>query len=193
MSELLIVSSILLWMVVVLNFLLTLALIRRKNSGPSVMNVPKLKIGQSAPDFTAETLSGETVTQMTYSGRAVAFMFVSPDCGPCRELIPSFEALHPKAQQSGSELVLVSQVDTVKTQSFVAEYGITLPVLVAPREGNSFGRDYKVAGTPFYCFIDAEGKVQGTGFLDSEWENLAEEWEAKAAGRSLPLLQTPTQ
>lgn len=84
MESILIISSILLWVVVLLNLLLTLGLARRiRNAAFPVME--SLKIGQKAPDFSALTLQGKTVTLADYAGHAAAFVFVSPDCKPCRE------------------------------------------------------------------------------------------------------------
>src|SRR5688572_13929556 len=113
MEPVLVVSLILLWILVLLNLLLTLALARRLNTlssqlGDPLANVPKLELGQPAPDFSAETLDGSQVSLTSYIGRNVAFVFISPSCGPCREEMPVLNALQPKAKRAGVELVLVS-------------------------------------------------------------------------------------
>jgi peroxiredoxin len=175
MLDLLLVSSVLLWLVVGLNLLLTLALVRKINSG-----TPRpLKKGQRAPDFTAQTLTGEQVTLASYAGRSVALIAVSPSCGPCREALPRYEALAPKARRAGVELLLVSTAPMAESQAFVEELAIHAPLIVAPEPDNSFMRDYKLAGTPSYCLIDAQGKVQSSGFPSSgEWQALTETWES---------------
>ena len=180
MEQVLVLSSVLLWIVVFCNLVLTLALVRRVIANPQ----PKegLKEGLPAPDFTAETLSGGRVTLATYAQRDVVFVFISPTCEPCREALPSYEALGPKARQSGVELVLVSTADAEQTHRFVNEFGIQLPVLIAHRESNSFMRDYKLSTTPSYCFVDRRGKIQATGFTNQKvgkWKALAEAWETK--------------
>lgn len=172
MNQVVVVSSVLLWVAVLLNFLLTLALIRRlnmgePNTGSSAKDGPPL--GQMAPDFSAETLQGETVTLANYTGRAVAYVFVSPTCGPCREMVPQYEALAANAARANVSLVLVSAADTAETQAFADEFKIRLPVLVAPPDHNPFIKDYNIPGTPFYCFIDADGKVQARGYPSMEW------------------------
>ncbi|HEY4691675.1 MAG TPA: peroxiredoxin family protein [Anaerolineae bacterium] len=173
METILVLSSILLWVMVLLNLLLTLGLARRMRV--TFPRMGSLKVGQRAPDFTAQTLKGETVTLATYAGRAVAFVFVSPDCKPCREELPRLAGLRPKAEQFGVELLLVSDADEDKTLSFVEGTVDGLPVLVAPRERNPFFSDYKAMGTPSYCLIDAHGKVRVAGVGVSE---LAEKIEA---------------
>jgi len=180
MDQILIVSSVLLWVVLFVNLFLTLAIIRRLNSmgEPGQMDKPELlEIGQQAPSFTAETLNGEKVTLTTYTERSAAFVFVTPSCEPCREEMPTLELLGPKAKISGIELVIVSTTSLTDTQDFVRELNIKLPVLVAPQRNNPFKADYKVPGTPFYCLINHSGKVQMTGFFDSDWQALTEEWD----------------
>ncbi len=76
METILIISSVLLWVMILLNLLLTLGLSRRLNARLPRMDF--LKIGQPAPSFTAQTLQGETVTLSSYARRAVAFVFTSP-------------------------------------------------------------------------------------------------------------------
>ena len=177
----LIVSMGLLWVVVLFNLLLTLALVRRTSSTQSRPPQPDwLQPGEPAPDFTAETLDGKPVTLATYAGRAVVFLFVSPACGSCREYLPSYNAVGPVARQAERELVLVSVASRTETREFVDEFAITLPVIVAPQEESSFMEDYKFAETPTFCAIDAQGAVQSSGlpFPDKgEWGMLTASWK----------------
>ncbi|MDW8326619.1 MAG: TlpA disulfide reductase family protein [Anaerolineales bacterium] len=161
METLLLFSSLLLWVLVLLNLLLTLGLARRMRA--AFPRLETLKVGQRAPDFTARTLNGETVTLAAYARRPVAFVFVSPDCQPCREALPRLQELRSQAQQFGVELILVSDAAEDKTLSFVEGLADGLPVLVAPRERTSFLSDYKAMGTPSYCLLDAQGKVRAAG------------------------------
>lgn len=132
MERFLVLSSVLLWIIVLCNLVLTFALVRRVNS--PYQPKESLKEGQPAPNFTAETLSGETVTLGTYAQREVAFIFTEPACGPCREALPSYETLGPKAAQSGVDFVLVSTADAGRTRRFVDEFSIKLPILIAPHD-----------------------------------------------------------
>ncbi len=77
METSLVVNSILLWVVVLFNLLLTLALVRRLNADRRSEHTMGLEAGQPTPDFTAQTLSGEAATRSTYIGRKVAFVFIS--------------------------------------------------------------------------------------------------------------------
>lgn len=177
----LILSMVLLWVVVLFNLLLTLALVRRTSSTQSRPPQPDwLQPGEQAPDFTAETLGGKPVTLATYAGRSVVFVFVSPSCEPCREYVPAYNALGPVARQAGTEIVLVSVASRTETREFVDEFTITLPVIVAPQEASSFMKDYKFVETPTYCAIDAQVAVQLSGLPfpgKGEWGMLTESWK----------------
>lgn len=184
MSPVLLVTLLVLWVLVLFNMLLTFALLRRVNrmtaSSMQANTVDRLKVGEPAPDFSAQALDGETVNLSTYAGRRVVFIFVSPTCRPCREALPTYEDLLPKAQRSGTSLILVSVAAAFQTRSFAEELQISIPLLVAPRETNPFMTDYKILGTPSYCSVDERGMVQSVGYPglnESEWQVMVESWE----------------
>lgn len=190
MEQLLVVSSVSMWMILVVNLILTFAIIRKVNAlsevsdenGRPMPKIETLELGQLAPYFRAETLNGTTVTLANYAHSSVAFVFLTPKCEPCREAIPTLKALSPKAEQSNiilSSVILANRVEAlefVQELKFIQEFDSTLPVLVAPPEENPFMSDYKVGGTPFYCLINEQGEVEATGFLDRKWRSLTEKW-----------------
>jgi len=155
---------------------MTIALARRVNGllRSNAVSTPNaleggLEAGQIAPDFSAQTLEGERVSLSTFAQRSVAFIFISPSCKPCLERIPAIEALRPRAEQAGIHLVLVSVAGEAETQALANKTSIRLPILIAPRDSNTFMESYKVEGTPSYCLINADGKVRAAGyFLDTD-------------------------
>lgn len=186
MEHMLVVSSVLGWIVLLFNMMLTLALVRAVSRSTNSDQLKPLRKGQVAPDFSATTLQGEPVTLASYRERAVGFVFIGPHCGPCREAIPRYEALGPQARRAGVELVLVSTASAAETQPFVEELNISLPVLIAPFESNTFMRSYGLDSTPSYCLINARGRVQSIGSTNavgSDWHNLEQQWEATSYQR----------
>lgn len=179
------VSTVLLWIVMLFNLILTFALVRRVNSGGAKQD--GLNVGEQAPNFTASMLSGSPVTKRNYEGRAVTFLFVSPDCGPCREMLFGLSDVNNKAAQVGVELVLVSSGDTRQTQKLSNEFGLELPIIVAPGGSNSFGRKYKVIGTPAFCSLDKRGIVKASGIAGKTpaWQVLVNSWDR-------PIVSTET-
>ncbi len=185
METALIVSSAFLWLVVIGNVLLTLALVRRLNHmGTNQSSEMGLKAGEVAPDFTAQTLSGTTKTLADYARRPVAFIFISTGCKPCLARLPMLEKIGPEMRASGVELVLISVDSLAETQALREEMDLQLPLLVAPREENPFYEAYKVPGTPAFCLIDSEGKVSRANILSPEfpeWKLLARNQKGRQA------------
>jgi methylamine dehydrogenase accessory protein MauD len=182
MDIILIPSVILLWVIVLFNLLLTFALVRRLNNirpNDAKSQISRtdlgLATGEFAPDFTAPTLSGETVTRSTYAGRKVAFVFISAHCTPCHELLLQIESLTHSAVQAGVQVVLVSSNKQKETRTFFEQKKISFPVLVVPSEANTFLTDYRYPGTPAYCFVNADGKVHAVGIVSimgTVWKEL---------------------
>jgi peroxiredoxin len=172
MEPILIVSSILLWIVVLFNLLLTVALIRRsaaQQPGFDMENVPTLEIGSQAPDFAAITLDGEIVTSADFENQPVVLIFISPTCQPCLDKLLEFHASASYAKTKGMAVALVSVGEEEKTKEIIKEHNIAMPILIAPRNNNPFMKDYEVAGTPFYCVIDIHNRIQRIGFIKENW------------------------
>ncbi len=185
METALIVSSVLLWVVVLLNVLLTLALVRRVNASGGLngagMTETGPTIGEQAPAFSAQTLEGEPVTLETYTGRgrATVLLFISAGCRPCRELLATLGDMLPGARQSGTDLILVSSDRREQVQALLTEFHLDISVLLAPRDSNPFFADYKITGTPSYCVIDEDGTVQSAGHPSPSfdaWKALTATW-----------------
>lgn len=176
MISILTTSSIALWIVLLLNLLLTMALIRRFNlmSGHLVTDPTideGLEPGTPAPAFRAETLNGDSVTLSNYARRAVSFVFFSPHCEPCIEKLPALNALAPKAKDAGVEMILVNtDGGREETANLMQKYNLKLPVLLAPFDSNPFAKDYKAMGTPFFCKLNRNGEVEASGGFGSNWE-----------------------
>lgn len=126
--------------------------------------------GSKAPDFTAQNLKGEKVTLADFTGRKIALVFISSHCKPCQELVPKLMALKAKPLHADVEIMLVSREERNATKRYVEEHAISLPVLIAPHKTNTFLDDYKVAGTPAFCFITAQGTIRDAGVAHFEGE-----------------------
>lgn len=170
METVLIMSSVFLWLVVIANLLLTLALIRRLNSMVRPAETG-LKTGEAAPNFIAQTLQNTTKTLADYAGQAVAFIFISTTCRPCRERVPMLQKSGSAARANGVEFVLVSGDGLEETQAWSEDMDLQLPIVVAPRSDNTFFQDYKVVSTPAFCLIGPEGNVHRASILGLEFED----------------------
>jgi peroxiredoxin len=182
LETLLAISSIFLWLVVLANVFLTLALIRRLNqTGGHTLGETGLKAGTTAPDFTAQTLQGITKTLADYGGQAVVLLFVSPTCQPCREILPTLQQTAAQARTNGVEFVLVSGGTLEETRTWDQEVDVQLPLLVATQGQNPFFQDYQITSTPTFCLLEPGGEIRGAGLVGPYFDG----WKLLAHSRTL--------
>ena len=74
----------------------------------------------------------------------------------------------PKVNQA----IVVFSSD-IETKEFMSSLNITLPIIIAPMKINSLKTDYKVIGTPFYCYVDNTAIIRAGGFLDPKSKSWA--------------------
>lgn len=147
----------------------------RKASVPYITPIQRgLPPGQPAPAFSAPSLSGETLTLHHYRGQKVLLLFIATN-KLCRTNLPFY--LSQLASIAATELtvICVSADELTRTRAFSEELHLTVSVLVAPREQNTFLNDYHVLGTPAYCLLDEQGTVMTTGLPgehDYSWQKL---------------------
>ncbi len=143
-----------------------------------------LSVGDTAPPFVAQTLSKETVTLATYSGQAVVFIFVKPS-SLYEATVLRCTAIAPIAAKADVSMVFVGDAEAELMHSFVQKLDIHLPILAAPHKNNPFLHDYNISGTPAYCFINQQGRIRSSGFLNigrDGWSSLVASWtEGKAS------------
>lgn len=151
------VNIVVLWIVSLVNVLLTIGLARRLNSA-----FPKretLKVGGAAPDFVAHRLDGGEARRADFASKRVVLAFLSPHCEPCREQAVQVNSLRETAVNYGTEIVMVSDADSDVTRRFIAELDLSVPVLLGLKE---FFDAYKAMNTPAYCLVDEEGRIRAT-------------------------------
>jgi len=196
-ETILVINLAVLWIVVLFDLILTLAVVKQVNAIPQPapgrdFEAEKLQKGEQAPEFTATSLGGEKVSLADYAGQKLVALFVSPTCTPCREKMRLINSSYPGSHNTHEKLIVVSVDEAAATQKFVDElqFDAPVPVLVAPREDNSFADAYKVIGTPWFYIIDEQGKVEAGGPINQHWEALTAQWAAAAnSWESHPMVQ----
>jgi hypothetical protein len=69
---------------------------------------------------------------------------------------------------SWRQIVVVSLGDDDETHHWAKELGLKFPVIIAPERSNSFKWDYRIPGTPFFCVLNANGRVQAQGYASTD-------------------------
>ncbi|MBU0480988.1 MAG: redoxin domain-containing protein [Proteobacteria bacterium] len=91
----------------------------------------KLKVGDKAPDFLVEDLSGQPFSLANAAGMPVIIRFFVTDCKFCRADTPVFNEYYAKHKDKGLKvLYLTTTVDRKRVEKFVAELAIPFPVAI---------------------------------------------------------------
>lgn len=127
---------------------------------PERVSIRALQAGDSAPEFAAVTLAGDTVSLKALRGEAVMLNVWATWCIPCREEMPSLEALHREHAKDGLRVVGVS-IDAAGMDSeiaqFVNEHKLTFIILHDPAERVS--RAFRTRAVPETFLFDRKGKL----------------------------------
>jgi len=136
-----------------------------------------LKVGDTAPDFTAELYNGGSFTLSDYKDKVVLVNFWATWCPPCVGELPAFEQLN-KDGIDGFVMVAVDCRESKKeVDSFVKDNGYTFNV--AYDEDGTIEKMYPTDGIP-YTLIIKNGVIENI-FLGaprdpySEYKNAIDE------------------
>jgi methylamine dehydrogenase accessory protein MauD len=179
-SEALVVSNIVLWVLVVVLSLVVLALVRQvgllnERVAPvgALTNERGPEIGAPAPEFQLLDLAGREVTLggADTEGRSTLLFFLSPTCPVCKTLLPTLERV---ARAENVHLVLASDGEPEPHREFVAAQGIEKHTYVLSTE---LGMRHQVAKLPHAILIDAAGILRARGMVNTR-EHLESLFEA---------------
>ncbi|MGC1376689.1 MAG: redoxin family protein [Anaerolineales bacterium] len=191
METLLVVSSILLWVVLLFNLLLSFQLIRIVAPDVWAQNTAKLKQGQAAPDFKATDLDGKSLTLASFRGRSLLLAFISPSCSGCLDRLDEIRSLAASAPDL--QVALVCDSNEPISRALANEYRLEMPVMAEFRNQAPIWSRYKAAATPYYCLIDEKSRVQAAGPFDAGWEALSETWGLQDGAPEEPEKQESTE
>ena len=127
------------------------------------------RTANAASDFILQDMDGKKVDLADFKGKPVLLDFWATWCPPCRDAIPAIEKLHKTYSGKGLVVLGISldQGGWDDVKSFIAEYGITYPVLKGTEE---VAAQYKVRTIPMLVIVDKEGKIykRYLGFGDDQ-------------------------
>ena len=118
--------------------------------------------GQPAPDFTAVTITGETITLSALRGQPVWLVFVASWCGNCLAEAPDVEAVANQFTGRAHVISIYIGDDQETVEQYAAEVGLTHPQI--PDPAKQLGTAYAAMGVPAHYFIDNDGIITAIGF-----------------------------
>lgn len=177
MTEALIASNIVLWVLVIALSLLVLALARQvgilhERVAPAGALQPTSgpKVGELTSRLDLRTLAGSQVVigGESSSGLATFVLFISPTCPVCKSLVPTAKSLI-QSEKSRMQLMFASDgADTDKElaqhKSYVTDLHISdYPYIISQQ----LGMTYEVSKLPFAVLIGADGILKSKGLVNT--------------------------
>jgi len=142
--------------------------------GVASENLPKgiLKLdGREAPSLILEDLDGDTWDLMNARGRWVFVHFWASWCGPCREEMPTIQAIYPKFDSSELQIVLIN---TAESENVV--FGIlaaVAPDIVPLMDYDGVVTErWQPRGLPATYLVDPQGRLQYLALGGRPWDTL---------------------
>lgn len=137
------------------------------NVGQVSASSATLKHGQTPPDFTLQSASGDTIRLSAYKGHVVLLNFWATWCHGCKTEIPWLVEFQDKYRSRGLAVVGVSMDDDgwKAVKPFVAEKGLNYPVVIG---SDSLAKSYGLTAMPMTFLIDRKGRIAATsvGIVD---------------------------
>lgn len=130
-----------------------------QNSNQIEENSLPIDIGKEAPNFTLNTLEGETVSLEDYRGKTVLINFWATDCPYCVKEMPDLNKLYINHKDEDFEVLAInvgeSEAD-VKAYLNGTDYQFT--ILLDSKANTAIS--YMVTGIPMSVMIDEEGIIR---------------------------------
>ncbi|MEW5939005.1 MAG: TlpA disulfide reductase family protein [Chloroflexota bacterium] len=123
--------------------------------------IPAPQEGFLAPEFTLASLDGATYRLSDLRGRAVLVNLWASWCLPCRAEMPAIQRVYEQYKDSGFVVLAVNstwQDDVASAESFVAEHGLTFPILLDT--DGTVSRLYELRALPTSFFVGRDGRIR---------------------------------
>jgi len=126
--------------------------------------------GKMAANFKLPDLKGRAISLSSLRGKVVFLNIWATWCPPCREEMPSIEALYEEFRNNPNFVVLAVSQDSEgrsAVDSYVHQHGLKFTVLLDPQ--NEVGDAYGVSGIPETFIIDQAGRIVAHHLGPYDW------------------------
>ncbi len=128
--------------------------VEREDASPPVEGLP---VGAMAPPFALPTLAGgrTSLDDLLAPGKPTLLFFVSPNCAPCKSLLPQVRVWQ-RDYGDYLTIVVLSKGSEKEVQSKIARYEPPHLLLIGE---SSLPDDYQAKWTPAAVLIDSRGRI----------------------------------
>jgi peroxiredoxin len=135
-----------------------------------------LEVGNKAPDFQLDTLTGDTVKLSDFRGSRVMINFWATWCPPCRAEMPDMEEFH---QDKDIVILAVNLSDTEKSvedvEQFTDDFKLTFPILMDTNL--DVANLYAIQPIPTTYMVDSNGIISYRAFGAMNYDLMVQEFE----------------
>jgi peroxiredoxin len=133
-------------------------------------SIKRMEVGKPAPDFVLQDASGKVWKLCGLKGKVVFVNFWATWCKPCRDEMPSMEALNKTmADKPFQMLSIIFNDDLDLAKSYARRQGATFPVLGNPSK--ELTQAYMITGVPETFLIDADGILKHKFIGPYDWSS----------------------
>lgn len=191
MTEALVASNIVLWVVVLVLGAVMFALIRQigvlhERLGPAgaLMMDQGPSVGDQAPIFELRDLREQPIKigGIQAEGKSTMLFFLSPTCPVCGSLVPMLKDIS-RQESDWLQLVFASDGEPEIQRDVVERYGLeSFPYVLS----QDLGMAFQIGKLPYAVILDSEGKIAAKGLVNSR-EHIDSLFEA--AEMQIPSIQ----
>ncbi|MBW2243661.1 MAG: methylamine dehydrogenase accessory protein MauD [Deltaproteobacteria bacterium] len=178
MTEALLVSNVILWVLVVALGLVAVALTRQigllhERIAPvgALATSAGLDVGDDVPELALQTLDG---AELQLAAQRTLLFFLSPTCPVCETILPTLKRIE-REEASSLRIVLASDGDPEEHARFAREKQLDRSAYVLSQE---LGMRFEVAKLPYAVLIDGAGRVAAKGIVNTR-EHIESLFEAE--------------
>lgn len=186
MVEVLIVSQVVLWVLLLGLSVVVVALARQigvlhERVAPlgALMTDHAIEVGQGAPPLEVTDIRGQALTLggAREDGRSQLLLFVSPTCPMCKKIF-SVARSFARSERGHLWIALIGDGDRAEQERMIADQSLGgFPYVISP----VVGMTYQVGKLPYAVLIDEAGIVRAKGLVNSR-EHLESLMVAKETG-----------
>ena len=146
-----------------------------------------LRENDIAPDFTLPRLANGKERLYTDDECLTLIVFYKFSCPTCQLILPYVNKIY-EAYGNDTRFFAIAQDDAEKTQQFVDQYHLSLPVLL-DESPYPVSREYQLVSVPSLFLINPDYRIRyaGDGFVKQELLNLADVIAEKSSKPQIEL------
>lgn len=115
-------------------------------------------VGSMAPDFSLQTINGESRSLAEQRGKIVVMNFWATWCGPCEIEMPMFESFYETKPEQVEIIAVNYDEPPGKVRAYADRLNLDFPILLDP--GGSIQELYRVRAYPTTFFVDQSGFIR---------------------------------